>query len=176
MSANVVKGKWFVVILFLVCFLPLSLAWGMVYFKWQPASSMANGEVLPTPIPLKNILYDPISSSPSTTWHLLVIQNQCDAICDTQLEAYRKMHVALGREAEKLSRVLVSVNKTSVDDSFLSLMPYSNLVKEQAQAMNNAVWLVDPMGWVVLKYSPDQPAAELHKDILRLLKSTNQNS
>jgi hypothetical protein len=76
----------------------------------------------------------------------------CEARCQQQLARLRSVHDALGRDA---TRVQVLLAET-----------------EPAQ-LGTGVWIVDPIGNLVLRYRPAQIGPELLEDLERLLKVSN---
>ncbi|EAQ64488.1 probable transmembrane protein [Marinomonas sp. MED121] len=153
--------------------LPLSFAWAMVFTDWRPSEITAKGEFLSEPI-----AWDSISSSPLAgeegTWRLLVVEEACQAKCLERLESYRRMHVALGRKSDGLSRVLLTQEQIDNQDKFLYLDSFSSLDADSISNLKHKAWLVDPKGWLVMSFKAEQDAAELHKDILKLLKNNFQ--
>ncbi|KJZ12728.1 MAG: hypothetical protein ACPGUE_19230 [Marinomonas sp.] len=166
-------SRTIVLIMFAMTGLPLSFAWAMVFTDWRPSEITAKGEFLETPI-----AWDTISTSPLAgedgTWRLLVIEESCQSPCLDRLESYRRMHVALGRQSDGLSRVLLTKEQIDNQDSFLYLDKFSNLDADSVKDLKHKAWLVDPQGWLVMSFKAEQDAAELHKDILKLLKNNFQ--
>jgi len=161
--------KWLVIIMFLMTALPLSVAWVMVLNDWKPSKITANGDFFTPPIDWQEMTRATFVGE-ENTWRLFVVESECDSGCERRLESYRKMHVALGRQSDNLSRVLVTSQPFESSDRFLYQINDSSLVAE-VQPLEHKVWLADPDGWIVMGFDAEQSAAELHKDILKLLKS-----
>ncbi|WP_438464085.1 hypothetical protein [Marinomonas sp. PE14-40] len=166
-------SRTIVLIMFAMTGLPLSFAWAMVFTDWRPSEITAKGEFLAAPI-----AWDSISSSPLAgeegTWRLLVVEEACQAKCLERLESYRRMHVALGRKSDGLSRVLLTQDQIDNQDKFLYQDSFSSLDADSISNLKHKAWLVDPQGWLVMSFKAEQDAAELHKDILKLLKNNFQ--
>lgn len=83
-------------------------------------------------------------------WSLLLVpQAPCHDACDAQLEALRRVHDALGRDADRV-RVLAARS--------VRLAP--------------GVWVVDPLGNLVLRHALPHDGAALLADLRRLLKAS----
>ncbi|TBR41069.1 hypothetical protein CBF23_010690 [Marinomonas agarivorans] len=168
------SGKGLLLIMFLLTGLPLSIAWSMVFTGWQPSHITAKGQFLAPPIEWKTIANTEMAGVPET-WRLLVLENHCDLRCQERLESYRKMHIALGRQSKALSRVLITSVPFASQDPFLYQINASHLSLSATSPSESTVWLADPDGWIVMRFTPDQPAAELHQDILKLLKANSKS-
>lgn len=176
MAAYKMNGKWLVLVLFVATLTPLVAAWGLIQLNWHPSSITANGQILSPPIQLKDVLEPEQSILNDNRWRLLIVEKDCTLACIERLESYRKMHVALGRESDNFSRWLITDSPLKSQDTFLGTATLEQPPVTGMIELENAVWLVDPQGWVMMRFDANQPAAELHKDILRLLKSSNQSA
>lgn len=164
------RGRFILLALFAIGFVPMLIAWGMVLGGWRPPSITAHGEVLSPPLHLNHPLSAP--SEASHLWRLLIVDSACQLECREQLERLRKMHVALGRHAEDLQRVLVSNSAhEEVVDPFLQRWPLSDVSFAEPDSLVESVWLVDPNGWVVLSFSRDLSEAKVYEDVLKLIRA-----
>jgi len=153
--------------------LPLTFAWGMIFTDWRPSVITAKGAFLSDPIAWDSIATKPLLGVDGT-WRLLIVEKECQQLCLKRLESYRKMHVALGRQSKGLSRVLMTQAEINNEDRFLYRADMAAVSAESINNMNHKAWLVDPAGWLVMSFNAEQDAAELHKDILKLLKNNFQ--
>lgn len=167
------SSRLIVSVMFAMTGLPLTFAWVMVFTDWRPSVITAKGQFLSEPIAWNSIATKPLLGEDGT-WRLLVVEKECQERCLTRLESYRKMHVALGRQSKGLSRVLMTQAEIKSDDKFLYRDNIVGVNVDEINSMNHKAWLVDPDGWLVMSFNADQDAAELHKDILKLLKNNFQ--
>ncbi|SBS36308.1 hypothetical protein MAQ5080_03419 [Marinomonas aquimarina] len=165
------RGRLILLALFAIGFIPMMIAWGMVLGGWRPPSITAHGKVLSPPVALNETLKVP-SDTTTQQWRLLIVDPACQQACQQRLERLRKMHVALGRHAEELQRVLVSDSKhQELTDPFLQRWLLSNVKPSEQARLTEAVWLVDPNGWLVLSFSLNLPEAQVYEDVLKLIKA-----
>lgn len=164
------RNQWFVVALFLISFIPLAIAWLLIAFDWKPDSETAKGTFLSPPIYQSDLLSTEMAFPGENKWRLLVVEKQCDLECEGRLESYRKMHVALGRTSERLERILITSDSFVSHDPFLITAPSDLLTEARFNELSKGVWLMDPQGWLIMKFDSEQPASEMHHDILKLLK------
>lgn len=167
------SSRLIVFVMFSMTGLPLTFAWVMVFTDWRPSAITAKGEFLSDPIAWNSIATNPLLGEDGT-WRLLVVEKECKETCLNRLESYRKMHVALGRQSKGLSRVLMTQADINNEDKFLYQDDIAALNADEINGLNHKAWLVDPDGWLVMSFNADQDAAELHKDILKLLKNNFQ--
>jgi hypothetical protein len=115
----------------------------------------------------------------------------CDAACEHSLYMTRQIHVAMGKEFNRLRRLYVSpdsVKSTPLTvvqlsdgrpapaaDEFaltLSAASYSALFPEQA--VDASTWyLVDPAGWVMMSYTNEISYKDVIADLKFLLKNSS---
>lgn len=119
-------------------------------------------------------------------WRLVVTADgECDQTCLELLHEARQINVALGREAgrvehvvalgepasdelrERLERDYPRMQQTRLDpDAYSrSLTAHPQEWRQGAQ-----LWLIDPLGRVVLHQDPDEPGKQLLDDLKHLLK------
>lgn len=83
-------------------------------------------------------------------WHILMVSPKtCEVRCEEQLDALRRIHDALGREADR-----VRVSRQSVEEN----------------ALTEGVWIVDPLGNLVLQYPESQIGKPILEDLKHLLR------
>ncbi len=143
--------------------------------------------------PLK---WDKLSDSEQTEesesqWVLLVTGNDgCTEVCQQALYTVRQVNVALGKEAERVSRVLASREGDSQSGAAIArqypLLSLMTLDTESlatfgqgrftpANSVTDAwnIWVVDPLGNVILRYEAERHGSDILKDLKRLLKLSN---
>lgn len=124
-------------------------------------------------------------------WVLLVTGDKnCNEACQQALYTVRQVNIALGKEAKRVTRVLVSdqdIGTLSGDITEqhprLSLATTKSDSLQQfvaGRASNNDmsadswnIWVVDPLGNVILRYEANRHGKDILKDMKRLLKLSN---
>ncbi|KZX58147.1 hypothetical protein A3709_01375 [Halioglobus sp. HI00S01] len=136
-------------------------------------------------------------------WTLLVVNNDpvCDATCENSLYMTRQIHIAMGKELNRIDRMYISevpVVETQLGVAQLSderpapasfaeyleaeqkgLTPlvlgdraFDQLFPELA-ADQTTWYLVDPAGWVMMSYTGDISYKDVISDLKFLLKNSN---
>jgi hypothetical protein len=129
-------------------------------------------------------------------WAILyVLEEPCNQACIDQLVSLRQIHKAAGRNREHLSLVLLSREQVEVsqkeeveaiypefiwttDEAVMALSTLDainrKLVQNSARAMTLHTYILDPMLNVILAYGADSDPNDIHKDLKRLLKWSDQ--
>ncbi len=112
-------------------------------------------------------------------WVLLVdARGRCDAPCERLLYAARQARTMQGREQERIVRVLL-VPEGALPGAAL-LAEHPELVVAQAGGAAPAglpgpaaaIYVIDPLGNLVLRYDADPDIKGIAKDLARLLKAS----
>jgi cytochrome oxidase Cu insertion factor (SCO1/SenC/PrrC family) len=170
-----------------VAALPVLAAYGL-YFFWRP-SSLTNYGTLLTPTSIADVT---VRKSDGNTfdsaglrgkWVLLMVDSgSCDAFCQGKLYRMRQVRLTQGQNMERIERAWL------IDDDAL---PASRLSAEfagtrQIEAKGSAVltllpaetsarahiYIVDPLGNVIMRYAGDADATGMKKDLTRLLRAS----
>jgi len=128
--------------------LPIVLAMVVYFGGFAPQGSVAKGELLSPVLTVEE--WGGEADVFSGSWSILKTQTgACDSACDESLEPLRRVHDALGREASRVQVIGLGSDKTKLEP---------------------AIWIVDPLGNLVMRYSADAELKELLEDLKKLLK------
>jgi cytochrome oxidase Cu insertion factor (SCO1/SenC/PrrC family) len=183
---------WLLVALF---FVPLAFSFIMYYgFDWRPAGSTNKGDLISPARPLQtSTLLDP-QDQPieedifKEKWTLVYIgEGQCDERCRDALTLMRQTRLALNDDVSRVRRVflatapccdidyldtyhpgLITARADEVSDqALLATFPrYQDVPVERA----GRIYIVDPLGNLMMSYAPDAPQKALLEDLRKLLK------
>ena len=178
------KPRLTLALLALVCALPVAASY-LSYYLWPPVGQMNYGELL-TPTPLPNDALTPIAGLPyggqglEGRWVLVYAgPAACDQVCTEALYFMRQVRTAQGKEMDRLKRLWL------VTDG--GVPPASSLEGQQGLEVartapawldhlggspdaQGRIYLVDPLGLVMLRYPPSPEPRRMIKDLERLLK------
>lgn len=191
--ASALRRRLPLILLVLVCLTPAVGPYLLWHF-WQPSRYSNYGELVePRPLPASRLVpLLPAGVTPPPTlpdslrgrWFLVSADGgACDEHCERKLYHARQLRTMQGKEMERVERVWV------VDDAAAPaarlVEPYAGtllLTGEAASAIVRALpvpaggrtrdhlYLVDPLGNVMMRYPRDAEASRIHKDLVRLLK------
>jgi len=150
-----------------------------------PAAAIAAGvPAAPAGAPLPGT--SPVQQEAPTLrgkWFLVMADGaECDARCERKIWQLRQLRTMQGKEMERVERVWL-VDDRSEPAARLH-EPYAGtwIVRRPPQALLDALpvqsggtprdhlWLVDPLGNLMMRYPPDADATRIRKDMTRLLK------
>jgi len=147
-------------------FVPMALA--MVMYFGQvgvPQAKTNNGELLPSGLELDEWEIEDAAGEQWAyrgDWQLILSYAKCDtAACVDWKKTLPNLHTALGREQDRVQWHLLSGHPAEHT---------SMLVSRQIESIGSAVWVADPLGNLVMRYSLEQPPRELLLDLKRMLK------
>ncbi len=171
--------------LFLV---PLLLSFWMYYgTAWRPASHVNHGELIAPARPLPAVKLPLLSGAPGSgslfhhRWSIVYIgSGQCDASCRNALYVMRQTRIALNRDMTRVDRVFL-VTSDCCDHAFLAQEHAGMVVVDASGANANALlrefpddrlsslFIVDPLGNLMMRFDTHQNAKGLLQDLQKLL-------
>jgi hypothetical protein len=182
---------WIVIALF---FAPLALAFLLYYggAGWRPAGSTNHGELISPPRPLPSVALPTPAGMPlpAESWHgkwtlLYVGDGRCDGRCRAALTLMRQTRLALNKDMTRVQRVFLATGNCC-DQAYLDAEHPDLTVAladndagaqllaafpEAQPAAEGFIYVIDPLGNLMMRHLPQPPPAEgLLKDLRQLLK------
>ena len=112
-------------------------------------------------------------------WVLLAHgRGECDASCERRLYATRQARTMQGREQERVARAWLVVGDAAPPAALLAQHPglvvirVPEAVPARFPGGPDALYLIDPLGNLVLRYPDDPDIKGVAKDLTRLLKAS----
>ena len=176
------KGRRTLLLLAAVTIAPAVASYTAYYFF--PREQRTNyGELLATPAPaLAGTRADGLPFTLSQLhgkWVLAVgAPGACDASCAGALHATRQARTIQGREMERVQRVWLVTDDVVPDPTLLAQHPdlmVTHVPRAAAAALPagaDRIYLVDPLGNLVLAFPADPDIRKVAKDIERVLKAS----
>ena len=187
-------GRWKMLLVVLVCAAPV-LASYFTYFVIRPTGSGTAYSSLITPAPAMPALQartldgqaQPLRNLVGQ-WLLVVVDGgACGAACEKRLFMQRQLREMTGRERERIDKLWLVVDDAPVSaelQAALQAMPGMNILRapRQAvaawlqpapgQALEDHLYIVDPLGAWMMRAPADADPSRLKRDIDRLLKAS----
>ena len=160
-----------------VCAAPFVSAWVAYYFI-QPNAGKSYGELLETrPLaPLELSVAD--AERWDGKWRLVLLApDACATECRDALYATRQARTMLGRERERLLRVVVTPRGLDLpvvaeNPDLLVILPPAILPDAWRAALDKGILLVDPLGNQVVLWPKNPDIKKLNQDLARLLRAS----
>ena len=177
------KGRRTLVLIALMFALPIALAMYMYYSgsSLGPMSGTQNGElVLPPRMLPDEALTDDSEQRLRKIWSLVVLTDEsCDAVCAEALVHIRQVRLSLGPKMTRMQTVALPASATAISPELLALHPKLIVADpEKTQATrtgiggysNGQIFLVDPLGNLMMSYAPGMDMGDIRKDLAHLFK------
>jgi cytochrome oxidase Cu insertion factor (SCO1/SenC/PrrC family) len=182
----------------LMFFAPLGLSFYLYYGKnWHPGGRVNAGDLIQPARPLPELAL-PLAASASASasgetnprflegkWTFLYVQHgRCADECRRHLYDTRQVRLALDREMNRVQRVfigdsdccdlkelqaahpdLLTIRASPADEPLLALLPTVS-----GAANSQRVYLIDPLGNLMMFYAPDAKSKGMLEDMKRLLR------
>lgn len=176
------RSRMVLVAITLIFFGSFGLAGVLRFSGWQPSGRTNYGQLLPTPIDATEVIPVRADGTPyawraqAHTWRIVVFAPaDCATPCVALAAALEKVWRTEGRHADRL-HVLWFGELPESAPRFRNLLPMRDspqLRSKVAQAGSLdglPVVLIDPNGFIVLRYPPGFDAAGLRRDLGSLIK------
>ena len=184
---------WILVALF---FAPLALAFLLYYGNgsggWRPSGSTNHGELISPPRPLPSVTLPTPGGAPLApeTWRgkwtlLYVGDGRCDGRCRAALTLMRQTRLALNKDMTRVQRVFLTTGNCC-DRAYLDAEHPGLAVAladndagatllaafpDARPAAEGFIYVIDPLGNLMMRHLPEPPPAEgLLQDLRKLLK------
>jgi hypothetical protein len=189
------RQRRLLIVLALIFFAPLGLAFYLYYGPgtWHPGGHVNAGELIQPARPLPPAalpLWGSGTTDPNFLKHkwtfLYVLTGPCAEHCQSRLYDTRQVRLALDRDMDRVQRVLIAdpeccdaqfvreqhpdlitIRATAAAAPLLALLPGQD-ASGDAQAPR--VYLIDPLGNLMMSYPADAKAKGLLDDMKRLLR------
>ncbi len=184
------RGRLMLMSMLIFFVTPIVVVIGMYQLDWRPQGASV-GELV-TPARLLNmqqpLLFNDGQLVPSTVWKdkwsMVYIAAECAQQCAAKLHIMRQLHVSLYKEIPRMQRVLVT--STQDVNTLKNKYPELLIVNQPAPSLNvltdqfglngepatasDRIYLVDPLGHLMMSFARDTDPSLIRKDITRLMK------
>ena len=175
---------WILVAIFV---LPVILAY-TYYFTGDNFSLSNHGELLNPVVQFDSLnlktANGDVFNRDSTVWMMLTIAgNNCDDNCKQALYYMRQINIALGKNQDRFRHLVIHDSNMSdtfakfVADEHASLLnayatknSIQSLIKSGTTDQDYPIYVVDPLGNIMMRFKPGTDPKLILKDLNRLLK------
>jgi cytochrome oxidase Cu insertion factor (SCO1/SenC/PrrC family) len=155
---------------FLACAAPFVLGWAAWYFGWGTGSAGNYGELI-----APRALSGPPFQELRGKWLLVTFDTAaCDAYCERKLYFIRQVRTAQGKEQARIERVWVLTGTGTPRAELLAAIEGTRISKAGPEAFPgnpvDHIYVVDPLGNLMMRFPRDPDPSKMLKDLQRLLK------
>ncbi len=186
-------GRWKMIAVLLVCAAPVVASY-LTYYFIRPDARRVYGELVDPQRPLPDLRAKSLAGvevnlrSLKGQWLLVSVSGGgCDATCQRQLYLQRQIRESLGKEKDRVDRVWLITDETTVaapllpalrDATVLRVEPgvlNQWLVPASGQLLPEHLYLVDPLGNWMMRFPAAldvTSAAKAKRDLERVLRAS----
>jgi hypothetical protein len=179
-------------LLLAVCIAPV-LASYTAYYLLPPQGRTNYGALIEPQRPLPSLTLKLLDGSNLAaaslrgSWTMVQVDSgTCDAACEKKLWKMRQVRLTSGRDADRVQRLWLIVDETPPTataireyegtlmlrarrDEVAAFLP----VADQAGAeLADHIWLIDPLGNLMLRWPRDADPSRMKKDLIKVLKAS----
>ncbi len=168
-----------------VCVLPI-IASTALYYLWTPTRFVNHGELL-DPVPLAGLAFARTEGEKfdfaelNGRWVFLSIDDgACDDYCANKLYLMRQIRLTQGKDADRIERVwLVRDGQRPSVETLAEYEGTHTIALANADGLDpfpadgkrtDYIFLIDPLGNLMMRYPPDVDPSRMKKDIAKLLR------
>ena len=186
-------GRWLLLAIVIACSVPAVAAY-FIYFVMQPQGHALIGELIQPVRPIPDVMASGLDGSPrplsglKNQWLLVSAgPGGCDPACAKRLFLQRQLRESLGKDAARVDRVWLVTDAAPLDkvleanmrDAVILRLPEAEVARWLApasgQAAGNHLYLVDPMGNLMMRFPATldlNGAAKARRDLEVLLRAS----
>lgn len=173
------RGRLLLLVIAAIFVAPLALALVLYYRDWQPYKTKNYGELLHPVRDLREVAFTRADGTAfhwnheDHVWRLLVVPPAgCGRECDVLEDALRRIWVGLGNNANSVQVLWVGPAPAQRFRNLIVVAADAGLgahLPDHARPGAIPVYLVDPTGYLFMRYKPGFDPGGMRRDLQRLL-------
>jgi hypothetical protein len=180
------SGRIKMILVLLVCALPIIASY-FTYYVIQPQSRTNYGQLIEPIAPLPAATLKLLDGSPVALeslkgkWVMISIDSgACAEACRDKLYKMRQVRLTQGKEKDRLERVWLITDETPLETLLIREYDGTRMLRAAnapvlgrftpAPQQSAHIYVVDPLGNLVLRFPADADPSKMKKDLGRLLK------
>jgi hypothetical protein len=182
------SGRRQAMLVMAICAAPVIAAW-LAFFVFPPGKLMNYGELIEarslpdTALPLLDGKPFRLSEMKGRWVMLQVDSGTCPEACQIKLYQMRQVRLTQGREMERIERVWLIDDAAQLDTTVMRAFDGTRMVRAAGSPLlgqfpvpspgglrRDHIYLVDPLGNLMMRFPKDADPSRIKKDIERLLR------
>ncbi|MFJ7567241.1 SCO family protein [Herminiimonas sp. NPDC097707] len=192
MEQNKHKGRWKLFLVILACASPIILSY-LTYYVIKPQSRTNYGAFIdPRNYPIPELGTRALDGKPVALdayqgkWIMLQVDGgECPAACEKKLHDMRQLRLAQGKEMERIERVWLITDDKPLDTILMREFDGTHMLRvkpeavrawlpvEEGSTMTDHIYMIDPLGNLMMRFPKDADPNKIKKDIVKLLKASS---
>jgi hypothetical protein len=186
------RGRWKLYLVLAICASPLFLSY-VTYYVIKPMSRTNYGTLLDPrlyPMPKLNSVLQGGAPEELTAykgkWIMLQVSaSGCGDNCRKNLFAMRQLRLMQGKDMDRIERVLLVTDQAPMETLILREFDGTHILRTDAKAVDawlpvepgttvqDRLYLIDPLGNLMMRYTVDADPNKVKKDLIKLLKASS---
>jgi cytochrome oxidase Cu insertion factor (SCO1/SenC/PrrC family) len=186
------RGRLMLLSMLIFFLIPLVAVIAMYKLDWKPKGESIGELVTPArPLTMNNTVITSDGTVAPTNlwkekWSMVYVAATCEDTCKNKLYTMRQLHVSLYKEIPRMQRVLITTSnqvaelKQRYPEMLILNQPITEItalsnqfnIKNESSINSDRIYLVDPLGHLMMSYMPTTEPARIRKDITRLMKNS----
>lgn len=185
------RGRWMLLLVLLVCASPLIASY-FTYYVIKPEKRNNYGTLI-------DQRAHPVPAMPTTTldgrplaldrfkgkWVMLMTgSGACAEACRKQLFAMRQLRLMQGKEMDRIERVWLITDREPLETLVIREFDGTHMLRADAATVANwlpvdrgtttsdHIYLIDPLGHLMMRFPQNPEPRKVYKDIYKLLKAS----
>lgn len=192
MEQNKHKGRWKLFLVILVCASPIILSY-LTYYVIKPQSRTNYGAFIdPRDYPIPELGTHALDGkligldAYKGKWIMLQVDGgECRSACEKKLHDMRQLRLAQGKEMDRIERVWLITDDKPLDTILMREFDGTNMLRakpdavrawlpvEENSTMADHIYMIDPLGNLMMRFPKDADPNKIKKDIVKLLKASS---
>jgi hypothetical protein len=184
-------GRWKLFAVIAVCAAPMIASY-LAYYVIKPEGKTNYGALLdPRAHPMPDLHAVTLDGKPAALdawkgkWIMLQVdQAECGAACKEKLFQMRQLRLTQGKEMDRIERVWAITDDKPLDTIVMREFDGTRLLRIKPEAlkawlpvepgtgMTDHIYMIDPLGNLMMRFPKDPDPNKIKKDLSRLLKAS----
>jgi len=179
------RGRLSLLLIAAVAAAPVVAAYTLFHF-WRPSAFTNYGQLLP-PAPIADVSIGQVDGSEfrldalKGKWVFLMVDSgTCDPFCRQKLYKMRQVRLTQGKDMERIERAWLVDDETRPSRELVTEYGGTRIVSARGSpllsrlpadvSVRDHIYVVDPLGNLMMRYPRDADPSRMRKDVTRLLK------
>jgi hypothetical protein len=185
------RGRWMLWLVLLVCASPMIASY-FTFYVIKPEKRNNYGTLIDQRAhPVPAMATTTLDGKPAALeqfkgkWVMLMAApGACDEACRKQLFAMRQLRTMQGKEMERIERVWLITDQEPLDTMVIREFDGTHMLRADARSVASwlpadpgtsaadHIYMIDPLGHLMMRFPKDPEPRKVYKDIYKLLKAS----